>query len=297
MRDVYLEAVERWGAPDILHAHVSLPGGYLAARLGQEFAVPVIVQEHYSGFLSEARFWWRKGCFVKEMGRHIQGFYAVSPSFAERINRSGLLRVSGVLPNPIDTDLFRLENRRINPKVFRIVTTGDMGWGKGTDILFEALRMLPRSCDWHLTLFGDTRERKRFENWLRDPAFAERVSLPGKVPPTELAREYSRSDLFVVSSRIETANVSMLEAMACGMPVVATRCGGPEGLLDTSVGLLVENEKSSLLAQAILTMFERQNDYSADRLRQFVLHRYSKPAVRRLVLNAYESAGADRSSP
>jgi len=289
-RQLFNLAVQKWGRPDIIHAHVSLPAGYVAAQLGCEFGIPVIVQEHYTGFESDARFWWRTGCFVQEMGRHIQGFYAVSPGYADRIERTGLMNVTGVLPNPIDTGLFRTIPRANHQVPFQIVTAGNMDWRKGTDLLFEALRLLLPTMEWSLTLFGETDNSKTYAKWLDDPEFSSRVSLRGKVSQEELARAYSRSDLYVVSSRIETANVSMLEAMACGVPVVTTRCGAPETLIDDSVGVSVKPNNPESLAEGILEVARNWGRYDSELLRRFVVERYSKPVVAKKVSDAYNRA-------
>jgi glycosyltransferase involved in cell wall biosynthesis len=232
MQDLYDEAVDLWGKPDLLHAHVSLPAGYVAAKIGEAHDLPVIVQEHYSGFESDVRYPWRLGGFIREMATTISGFYAVSPGYAERIRRTGTINKVEVLPNPIDTDLFAPGQVQRNEDVFQIVTTGNMGRLKGTDLLFKALSRLMGKIDWRLTLFCDTSEKAAFRRWLSDGAFARRVTLHGRVDQTELVRAYSGSDLYVVSSRLETANVSMLQAMACGVPVVTTACGAPETLID-----------------------------------------------------------------
>lgn len=290
LREVFRVAMERWGRPDLLHAHVSLPGGYGASCLGREFNIPVIVQEHYTGFESDARFPWRTGCFIAEMGRRIQGFYAVSPGYAQRIERTERVSVTGVLPNPIDTDLFVPSGRMDVDEVFRIVTAGNMDRRKGTDILFEALRQITPRLDWRLTLFGETSQRHAFSRWLDDPDFSRRVSLPGKVSQGQLQRAYSHSDLYVVSSRIETANVSMLEAMACGVPVATTSCGAPETLIDETVGIAVKPNDPAALAEGIMSVARNAARYDPEGERQFVLKRYSKPVVAKMVMEAYQKA-------
>lgn len=290
LRDIYLMAIDNWGKPDILHAHVSLPGGYIASHLGHEFKIPVIVQEHYSGFESDARFWWRRGCFVRDMARNIQGFYAVSQAYANRIENTGLVTVTGVLPNPIDTDLFSPTQRQIKKDSFKIVTTGKYSMRKGTDLLLNSLRLLPENCHWSLTIYGEVEDRACLPNWLRRAPFLDRLTLPGKVPQAELARAYSSSDLFVVSSRLETANVSMLEAMACGLPVVTTSCGGPETLINESVGIIVKSNDAQALAKGIVEAFRNINQYDRDNLRRFVVKNYSKHAMGSLVMKAYQAA-------
>jgi glycosyltransferase involved in cell wall biosynthesis len=292
--EVYQRAVEQWGEPDILHAHVSLPAGFITAQLGQEFNIPVIVQEHNSGFESDSRFFWRMGTFIRKMGRQIQGFYAVSPGYAERVEKTGLLNVSGVLPNPIDTDLFSPVEQINNIGSFRIVTAGNLGWVKGTDMLFEALYQLMDRLNWRLIVFGCTQKKDKYMRWLNIDEFSERVTLPGKVSQTDLVSVYSNSDLYVVSSRHETANVSMLQAMACGVPVVTTSCGGPETLIDDTVGIAVAPGNPQALAKGIMQVAHAPQRYNREKLRQFVLDHYSKPVVADVVKEAYVNAIAQK---
>ena len=290
LRDVYKKAVEQWGEPDILHAHVALPAGYIASQIGDEYNIPVIVQEHYSGFESDSRFFWRMGIFIREMGKQVQGFYAVSPGYAQRIKKTGLLKVTGVLPNPIDTDLFSPVAQTNSSGHFQIVTAGDMSWSKGTDLLFEALHQLMDRLDWRLTLFGSTLEQEKYARWLNIVEFAKRVILSGKVAQSELVAAYSVSDLYVVSSRIETANVSMLQAMACGTPVVTTSCGAPETLIDDTVGIAVAPDNANALSEGIIKVAHAPERYNRKKLRQFVLDRYSQQVVASFVKQAYSKA-------
>ena len=287
LQELYKIVEKEWGKPDVIHAHVSLPAGYGAAELGQKENIPVIVTEHYSGFESDARFWWRVGSYVKEMGKKIQGFYTVSPGNAERIEKTNLLKVTGVLPNPIDTSVFSPKDAKRTSKKFEIVTAGGLSYIKGTDILFDALKIIGKKVDWHLTLFGNANKQKEYDTWLNDPLLSKRITLRGKVSQKELAEQYSISDLYVVSSRVETANVSMLEAMACGCAVVTTEIGAPETLIDDSVGVSVPSEDPKTMAEAILMMSNSIENYKREELREFVVQNYSKMAVVDRMIDAY----------
>ena len=128
---LFSAAVKAWGMPDIIHAHVSIPAGYAAARLANKYGIPVIVHEHYSGFESDARFAWRLRPFLMEMGKRIDGFYTVSEGFSNRIKSTQTVDVDGVINNPVDTDIFRLRDNFGNLS-YRIVTVGNFSSIKGT---------------------------------------------------------------------------------------------------------------------------------------------------------------------
>jgi glycosyltransferase involved in cell wall biosynthesis len=118
-----------------------------------------------------------------------------------------------------------------------------------------------------------------YQRCLNDPVLSRRIRLSGKVNQVDLSRFFASSDLYVVSSRMETANVSMLQALACGIPVVSTLCGASETLLDPSISILVPVGNPEALAKGILEMAGRISDYPAEKLRGFVEENYSLKAV------------------
>lgn len=77
------------------------------------------------------------------------------------------------------------------------------------------------------------------------------MALPRQVAQPEIFACYSNSDLYVVSSRTETANVAMPQAMACGAPVVITSCGAPETLIDGTVGITGAPDDPSAMAKGV----------------------------------------------
>lgn len=288
---LFLRARALWGTPDVLHAHVSLPAGYGAAQLGRRYGIPVVVTEHYSGFENDVKYWWRLRHFVRAVNEQVQGFYAVSPGFAERLRRTGLIDVSGVLPNPINLKKFNIDASMTRSAAgpLRIVSTGTLSHVKGTDTLLAAMTQLGTQIDWHLTLYGDHAQRHQYKRWLNQPTLAERVTLAGCVTQPELARGYNQADLYVVSSRVETANVSMLQALACGTPVITTRCHAPETLIDDTVGLTVPVADASALALAI-ARFARERRVDRSNNRRFVQQRYASDVVGAKMLQAYQQA-------
>jgi glycosyltransferase involved in cell wall biosynthesis len=282
LESLYLEAVDAHGVPDILHAHVCMPAGYGASMLGVKYNVPVIVTEHYSGFFSDFKFPWRIGCYYQKMRKKLSGFYVVSPGFKKNIETKTNVEVDGVLPNPINTDLFSPQPRKDSKRTsLQLITTGNVGRIKGTDILLEAVNSLPDSLDWQLTIVGAEPQDGNDWKLLKHP----KVKLLPRQSQLELAGLYSKSDIFIVSSRIETANVSMLEAMACGCFVITSKIGAPESLLDNTVSSVFESENYHQLANRIINIpeFERTEQ------RKYVENLYSEQSVFASLKDNYSS--------
>ena len=195
-----------------------------------------------------------------------------------------------MLPNPIDTTLFSPDQAVSKSERCRIVTVGNIGKRKGSDILFEALAKLPKEVDWELYHVGDSMHIDKYIGDAGATSLTDRITCLGTLSQIELANVFSNSDLYVVSSRRETANTSMLQAMSCGVPVVTTRCGGPETLLDDSVSVSVKNECPQALSNGIELAINNIQNYDRVKMRQFVEDRYSKSSVLGLVEQAYQRA-------
>ena len=100
----------------------------------------------------------------------------------------------------------------------------------------------------NLTIVGDGPEYNNLNNLIKTLKMEKQISLYGSANREEVKMLLQKSDAFVFSSQYETFGVVLIEAMACGLPVVATKCGGPESIIDSDkVGLLSEINEMNYL--------------------------------------------------
>lgn len=133
-----------------------------------------------------------------------------------------------------------------------IAAAGRLVRQKGFDLLLAAFaRTSARFAEWRLVIYGDGPERATLERLARTLGIASRVTFAGQVK--DLMTHIHEAQLFVLSSRFEGFPNVLLEAMACGMPVVSFDCdSGPRDIIRHGVdGLLVPAQNTDALASAL----------------------------------------------
>ena len=160
--------------------------------------------------------------------------------------------------------------------------------------------VLVRRPSTRLTLFGATyyRAKARLADDMR--VLARELGLEGRVeflgpqPQRELVRHLCESSALVLPSRAESFGCVLVEALACGTPVVATRCGGPEDIVREDVGRLVAPGDERALATAIEEVLESREQFDPERLRAYALENFSWDRVAERVVSVYREALAGR---
>lgn len=279
---------------DVIHAHFSYPDGCVAARLGRRFGVPIIITEHapwrpwmdnYPSVLRKA-----KRAF-NECAFHIGVSRSVQDETSCFVGDSDKLRV---IPCGVDGSIFTL---RTSPRPQQILFAGAIRHIKGVDILLRAMRLLmDRGRQDKLVVVGDS----FFKNYQADYARVRqmatdlglRVDFVGGKTQRELARYMQESAVLVLPSRKESLGMVLVEALACGTPVVATRCGGPEGIVNDQVGVLVPPEDPEALARAIARVIDSQDQYKPAALRAYALEKFSWQGITEQYIDLYREAVA-----
>jgi teichuronic acid biosynthesis glycosyltransferase TuaC len=285
---------------DLLHAHFTYPDGVVGARLARKYNVPLIITEHaaWQPWLDEYPIVRRKALWA---ARESQFIIAVSKSHRESILH--FMRSPEkvrVIPNLVDGSVFRLPSNGNRVRANTILFVGITRKVKGLDILLKAIRLIVDSGrDVKLIIVGEgfykayQREYQVVEQMVRDLKLTDYVEFLGPKTPPEVAVQIQQSALLVLPSRRESFGAVLIEALACGTPVVATRCGGPEDIVNNSVGLLVEKEDPAALAQGIEQVLDRREEYEAAKLRDYALENFGAEKVSRRIADLYADAVAN----
>jgi glycosyltransferase involved in cell wall biosynthesis len=152
---------------------------------------------------------------------------------------------------------------------------------KNVSGIIEATSILHRKrADFKLHIIGDGNDRDKLEDLARSQGLLDKVVFfHGMLDEEEITRQICSSDFSVINSNFETFSVSTAESLACGKPVVVTRCGGPEEFVDDKCGVLVERKDTKGLAGAIEYMLDNYQRYDPKAIAQYARSRFSSSVV------------------
>jgi glycosyltransferase involved in cell wall biosynthesis len=277
--------VERQGRPDLIHAQSGHWAGAAASRIATELSRPYVLTEHFTGFQRDAIFPWRWP-LVEEGYRNAHRIAAVSRPLRRTLVEQGLASPSRieVHPNLAPTSHFTLPpSGRPAPPPFRFVTVTRLIPQKNVDGLLRAFaQLIEDGDDARLVVVGDGPERGTLAHTSRRLGIDDWVSFRGRLDREAVRTALWNAHAFVLPSHHETFGVVLLEAMATGLPVVATRCGGPEDVVPPDTSRLVPRDDPDALADALREVLNDWSSFDADTIRAYTVDRYGpEPFVRR----------------
>jgi L-malate glycosyltransferase len=266
---------------DLIHAHVVLPAGHLAVKLGRERGVPVVLTEHSSPFSMHTRRRWERRRTIETLAA-VDGLVSVSEGLRSqmlRVNKHARVEVVG---NLVDTEFFAPGPAGKKDLPTRFLMLGRLDPQKGFRYGLEAAAhlLLRGHSGFHLAIVGEGPARTDLEGYVRNrlnhPEYREmRCSFKGELDREGVRRELRASDCLLAPSLHETFGLVVAEALACGKPVITTRCGGIEGLIDERMGLVVEPGDPFALAGAMLRVMRGGLDFDPVRARAAIESRFS----------------------
>lgn len=248
---------------DVVDAHYFYPDGVAAAQVAQALGVPLVISGRGSDINVIADIPFARERILRA-ARQADAVISVSAALASRMVAVGIARERiQVLRNGVDMRMFFPEPRALARRGLGldvgarlVLGVGNLVAEKGFDLLIRAVAKL----DAYLLLIGEGPAAPMLRALAAREA-PDRVDFRANVPQSELRFAYSAADVFALPSMREGWPNVVLEAIACGTPVVASPAGGVPEILDSQApGLLVEERDAEAWARALNTMLEARRD-------------------------------------
>jgi 1,2-diacylglycerol 3-alpha-glucosyltransferase len=293
--------------PDVIHAHTPFAIGIEAIFGARRLKIPLIGEHHtfYDHYLKHIMldYGW-----AKKMSWRITSAYfnkcdlVISPSqsLARSLTASGLKKPVKVIPNGVDTDLFiplgESEKKAIKHSYgiddLSIVYMGRVSYEKSIDVVISSFARFLKNTnkkDTKLMIIGDGPDRKKLEELAKRLKIEKNVIWTGVLRDKELARATGCNDIFVTASKSENMPLSVLEAMAAGLPIIAVSENGlKEIIIDNQNGYLCQADNEEEISQKIKDLFEnsKKREQFGESSRKFACV-YSKDKITSLFEECY----------
>ena len=160
-----------------------------------------------------------------------------------------------LIPNPLPFTASRLSPL----KEKTAISVGRLSKEKGYDLLIEAWSIVAEKYpDWILNIYGEGPERVNLEKQIKKYNLEKNIFLKGAT--SDVQNKYQESSFFISSSRYEGFGIVIIEAMSCGLPVIAFDCGnGPSDIIENNIdGYLVEKGDIRALAHKVFALIENE---------------------------------------
>lgn len=295
--ELYDEYVRDHGRPDVIHAHNALSSAAVAKAILDRDRVPYVITEHSSLYA--------RAVLKASVSRQCHPLLAaasavtaVSSYLAGRLTHHfGAIAPSvSVLPNVLGPRFVRtlmVPVAKVAGQTF--LSVGSLDDNKNHAMLIDAFARRFRGTAATLRIAGTGPLRQRLEQIAKRCGVDNQVAFLGFLDRSTLRLEVSFADCLVLSSFVETFGVVLIEALSCGVPVVATRCGGVEDIVNERNGILVPPGQVDALGTAMVEMMENLGRYPPDQLREDCLRRFGPGRFVAAATEIYERAMAGAS--
>jgi len=241
---------------DLVHAFSGLPGGATALLTGKPYIISLRgtdvagYEERFSGLVRLIKplikLTWKKASMVDTNSQFLKNLVLkILPD----------LKIE-VIPNGVDLKKFYPTKKLAKQSI--ILCNARFGKRKGIEYLIKAMpAVLKAEPEAKLWLVGDGIEKEKLEELSARLDLAEKIQFLGRVEHNKLPKIYRQANLFVLPSLSESFSNSLLEALACGLPIAATNIGGNPELVNKN-GILVPPKDVNSLSKAIIKLLKNK---------------------------------------
>jgi len=252
---------------DLIHAHFTYPPGYVGIKLKEKYGKPLVVTAH-GGDIYKLPFisnYWRNK--VSRVLKKADKVITVSKRNANCIRTLGFKSI--IIPNGFDQNLFfpqdkikcrKKLNLPLDKKI--ILTIGSLVEIKGQKYLVSAMKTIVQ-YNKHIVCYivGDGELKNDLNKQIEELSLKDYIKLVGARPHSEIPIWMNACDLFVLPSLSESFGIVQVEAIACGIPIIATKNGGSEEIIiSKEYGLLCEPGNPKDLSKKILIALNKKWD-------------------------------------
>jgi glycosyltransferase involved in cell wall biosynthesis len=285
------------GRPKFVHNHVVFPSGFIAVLVAKLLNVRLIISEHWSGYLNEDNRFKLLNTKTQKVIRYILSsaykIGLVSNFMKDRLVESQLCTEEKVIitPNKIELNNFDPVQRELSAEIKVLTICNLNDFEKNISGMIEAINYLIQneSLNIKLHIIGEGIDEIKLKELANEYGLLNsKVFFLGKIENHLLTNYYRNSDFYILNSNFETLNISTIEALMHGLPVVASKCGGPQDYLTQQNSIQVNTRDTNDLVRGIKEMLLKYNDYDREMIKINIENKYGEKVVEGALRSLYE---------
>lgn len=285
-KSAFQQYCQSHGMPDVIHAHNIFYGGYMAVQIARQHNIPVVLTEHSSNHLRGRIFLPGQHLIARYTLQHTNKPLAVGKPLANILNQKYHPKNKvETIDNVVDTEYFVPKTR---DELFTFVAVGQLKKIKRFDLLISAFAQAFRDKPVKLIIGGSGGETNNLQKLVTSLNIQSQIELLGQLSREQVRDLFQRASVVVSSSTIETFGITLIEAMSCGIPVIATRSGGPEQFITDEIGILIPVDNQQALVDAMQTMVASYESYNQNRIREICMQNFSQQAITEQLDHIYQ---------
>ena len=283
---------KKYGKPDIVHANVLYPIGIVVFLLSLIYKIPYVFTEHWTGFSNNIynQFSRIKKAIFNFFGKKAKYILPVTDNLKEAMIKSGIRGNLKVIPNVVETDIFKWEEITNQEKKHILHVSNIRDEHKNISGLLRVISKLSEIRQDFILDIIHSEEDKSLKK------FAESLNLTnsfvrfcGRKKYNEVAEYMSKSVFLVLFSNYENLPCVIVEAFASGLPVLSTDVGGIKEHLDNKKGILIEKGDEKALLEKMNYMLDHYQEYDKISLQDYAVANFSYKTIGLKYCEIYQS--------
>ena len=295
---------QRFFKPDLIHLHVTYPLGQVALLWKKLFGYKYVLTEHWTIYQPQ-----NKDILVGKLKRKIvkiannaELIMPVSLDLQRCMEGHGVHNRFQVIYNLVNTDMFKLRQPPcIDSNLPSSLRRNDMQGSKKRMLHISTLRDEAKNFSGILRVIERLRQQRddfelhvihdydapEFKTFVKEHRLENCVFFHGKKTSAEVAEAYQQADFFVLFSNFENLPCVIVEAVACGEPVLSTSVGGIAEILSSERGILIPQGDEDALLQGLNQMLDHSGEYDRQAIRDYAIKTFAAQNIGQQIFEEY----------
>jgi glycosyltransferase involved in cell wall biosynthesis len=279
------------GKPQLVHVNVAMKAGLVAKKLKKQYNIPYIITEHWTGYYKKAKpnifdmgdYFFR---LTRSVLKNASLLLTVSEALGKAINKD-IVKISyKVLPNVVDTTLFYPEQKQEKP-LLQLIHISSMEHQKNVEAIIKALAIWKKQGGvFMMNMYGPV--KMNLQEMVKEYELVNEVLFQGEVLQHELAPAVRKADALVLYSRYETFGCVLIEANACGVPVIVSDLQVFHEFITENVnGVFVQGDNPAVLSEALHLFAKSKNNFDKKQIAAAAKERFCYEKVGQQIKDVY----------